>query len=136
MDKKYYIEDIKVPILETDICVGWYTDYDELMTALDEKFDTGCFREDDEGVAFVQQLKSEKAPVQTYLVAVFPYLQKEPDLMRSYIVHEITHLTWIILETHGVKIDEDNHEMQAYLMEHLFEKISGMIHRCKPRLSN
>lgn len=33
--------------------------------------------------------------------------------------HEIIHLTWYILEYAGIEFDSSNHEIQAYLFEHI-----------------
>lgn len=47
-------------------------------------------------------------------------------LKPSIIVHEATHLANMILTDIGHKIDGDNDEVQAYLLQWIFEQISGI----------
>jgi len=44
--------------------------------------------------------------------------------MLSTIVHECTHLSWHILDGVGVDIDQNNHEVQAYVMEELVREVT------------
>ena len=39
------------------------------------------------------------------------------------IAHECVHLTWYILESVGVKVNLENHEAQAYLLEYIIFEI-------------
>lgn len=47
-------------------------------------------------------------------------------LKPSIIVHEATHLANMILTDIGHKIDGDNDEVQAYLLQWIYEQISGI----------
>jgi len=53
----------------------------------------------------------------------------ERGSLNSTIVHEATHLSWYILDGLGMKIDSDNHEVQAYLMEDLCREITRVTTR-------
>lgn len=53
-----------------------------------------------------------------------------PSITRR-ITHECTHLSWEIMDYVGVKVDADNHETQAYIMEELAEVITNMVNKFK-----
>ena len=42
---------------------------------------------------------------------------------KNTIVHECVHIAWYLLHTIHVNIDVNNHEIQAYLVDYLYEKI-------------
>jgi hypothetical protein len=64
----------------------------------------------------------------TYMVIVLSAeaFKDAPDIY-STLVHEITHLSWYILEAVGIEITTGNHEIQAYLNQSLYEDISKVI---------
>jgi len=39
--------------------------------------------------------------------------------------HEAVHVSWMILNALGIKITYDNHEIQAYLLEHVIKDIKN-----------
>jgi len=52
------------------------------------------------------------------IVVLNDFLAEEEDIQRT-IYHEAVHITWMILGAIGVKLTADNHEVQAYLIEHV-----------------
>ena len=46
----------------------------------------------------------------------------------SVIAHEAVHASSFILDAIGVKADWDNDELQAYLVQHICEKVEGMLY--------
>ena len=52
----------------------------------------------------------------------FDDMVKDNDLLRR-VTHECTHMSWYILDALGIEINVDNHEMQAYLIEELVDKV-------------
>lgn len=51
-----------------------------------------------------------------------------PSILRR-ITHECTHMSWDILDAVGVKITVNNHEVQAYLMEELVDKVTELVNK-------
>ena len=49
-----------------------------------------------------------------------------PELEQT-IVHEAVHLSWYLMDGVGIKVDQDNHEIQCYLMEHLVKEITRVV---------
>lgn len=43
------------------------------------------------------------------------------------IVHEAVHLSWYIMDGLGIKVNQDNHEIQCYLMEHIVKEINRVV---------
>ena len=39
------------------------------------------------------------------------------------LTHEAIHLSWMILSSCGVKLTPENHEIQAYLVDHIIEEV-------------
>jgi hypothetical protein len=42
------------------------------------------------------------------------------------VVHEVVHISWHLLDYIGIKLDADNHEAQAYLIEFLYNQIMNI----------
>lgn len=59
---------------------------------------------------------------------------EEPSVTRT-IVHESTHLSWNIMEALGLKVSEDDNEVQAYLMEEIVDRIYSAVKDAKIPLS-
>lgn len=57
-----------------------------------------------------------------YIMISFDDMVKDNDLLRR-VTHECTHMSWYILDALGIEINVDNHEMQAYLIEELVDKV-------------
>ena len=52
------------------------------------------------------------------------------------IAHECVHLTWYILESVGVKVNLENHESQAYLLEYIIFEIIKLLKNEKQYIYN
>lgn len=52
------------------------------------------------------------------------------------IVHESVHLSWAIIDLVGVKINEDNHEVQAYLVEQINFEIRKVLEIAKKEFAS
>lgn len=44
---------------------------------------------------------------------------------KGVLVHELMHVAWHILSSKGVPLTDDTQEAYCYLIEHLFERLSG-----------
>ena len=66
-------------------------------------------------------------------LGIFGKLEVNPTTTKFFIYydndstldHEIIHATWYLLEHAGVDISYDNHEIQAYLFEHIKRLITS-----------
>ena len=43
---------------------------------------------------------------------------------KNGLTHEAIHLSWMICHACGVKLSPDNHEIQAYLVDHIIEEVT------------
>ena len=53
--------------------------------------------------------------------------------MYDTIIHECVHLSWAIIDLVGVKINEENHETQAYLVENLNNEIKEVVNNAREK---
>jgi len=51
----------------------------------------------------------------------------EGPSLEQTIIHEAVHLSWYLMDGVGIKVDQDNHEIQCYLMEHLVKEITRVV---------
>ena len=59
------------------------------------------------------------------LVAIM--LQKDREVTKRTIVHEVIHLTWAIMQQVGVHCNYHNDEVQAYLAEEVWELLDKSV---------
>lgn len=57
----------------------------------------------------------------------FAMLIKDDDKMAQVIAHESLHLSWYICEYLGIKLNYENHEAQAYILEHIVGKVNNFL---------
>ena len=66
-------------------------------------------------------------------VGLFVLIQTDKNFLKisnnRTIYHEAVHLSWYILDALGITIDRHNHEIQAYLVEDIIEKITTQVEK-------
>jgi len=55
--------------------------------------------------------------------------------IESTIVHEAVHISWYIMDGVGIKVDQDNHEIQCYLMENIVREITRVVEMAREAIS-
>ena len=49
-----------------------------------------------------------------------------PDYTQGTLIHELLHASWSLLDYVGIKLTENNHEAQAYLLDYLYTQVMNI----------
>lgn len=115
---------LMVELLSTEYFV--FTDSDLMIKYLKEKFEPNEDVEND-----LQYCTGYTIAIydKIGLVSLFLYLPKKYSDITT--AHETLHLTYRIFEKVGIKIDQDNHEIQTYLQGYLMKQIKEKVYGIK-----
>ena len=129
-DIAVYSERIKVPLFNAyyDIAVG--TDMPTLKEHSESEY-PGLKLSDSVGhhtPGYTYLLHSnEFGSKLTVLISLQELDIPDGPSLESTIVHEAVHVSWYIMDGVGIKVDQDNHEIQCYLIEHIVREITRVV---------
>lgn len=109
---------IKVPIYFGDLVMLQTNKFEKVNKSYNSNF-----TKDDNKIYDAVVFKDSKKHINQYVVV----FRKNPDY--TVIAHETVHLVNAIFKDHGIELDLDNDEPQAYLTGWIFNKIDKFLNK-------
>ena len=125
-----YHEVVKVPLFPVEYNVFVSTDVHSMLDHAEEMFKgIKLFaKKDTPGFTTMMTLLDGSQAIAVFINTTVN--DELPSLIRR-VVHQAVHLSWAVLETEDIEVDEDNHEVQSILVEEFVEQLMRVVNEGK-----